>query len=270
MKTLMDIHTVFNKKSQGQKITMLTAYDYSMGMLLDKAEIDVILVGDSLANVVLGLESTTQVGMVEMLYHAQAVLRGVKRSAVIVDMPYEAYQLRGVDFLSNARCLMDTGCSAVKVEWFVHCLDVVRTLVKAGIPVVGHIGLTPQTAEQLGGFRVQGKDPVSAACIKDQSNALEREGCLAVVLECVPEQLAADITQALTIPTIGIGAGRYCDGQILVLNDILGLYDRKPSKFVKQYADIGTAIVDAVKKYKTEVEAETFPGVEHTYFGTQT
>ena len=238
---------------------MLTAYDYPMAVLLDKAGIDIILVGDSLANVVLGLESTTQVGMEIMLHHTQAVLRGAKQTPVVGDMPFDAYQPYGTDAVANARRLMDSGCAAVKLEWFDRCLEVTAALVKASIPVIGHVGLTPQTAELFGGFKMQGKDAASAARIFEQSQALQRAGCLAVVLECVPDELAARITAALKIPTIGIGAGPACDGQVLVIHDVLGLNDRKIPKFVKKYADIGAAIVDVVKQYKKEVKAGEFP-----------
>lgn len=261
----MSLATVLEKKKQGRKITMLTAYDYSMARLLEKAGVDVVLVGDSLANVFAGLDSTTQVGMAEMLYHAKAVLRGAEKIPVVVDMPFDAYQVPGADFVSNARQLMDIGCSAVKVEWFDRCADVVRLLVNAGVPVIGHVGLTPQTAQQDGGFKVRGKDEVSAARIMEQSVLLERQGIIALVLECVPESLAREITAKLKIPTIGIGAGVHCDGQVLVLNDMLGLYDRKTPKFVKRFACLGEEVVQALKQYTLEVERGVFPADEHTF-----
>ncbi len=260
-----DLDSVFLKKSRGEKICMLTAYDYPLAVLLDQAGVDIILVGDSLANVVLGLDSTTQVGMDVMLHHSRAVLKGAKNTPVVADMPFDAYQPAGADALGNARSFIDLGCAAVKVEWFDRCLDVVDALVAARIPVLGHVGLTPQTVEQLGGFKVQGRSQASAEEIVGQARSLERTGCLALVLECVPEGLAQRITQELKIPTIGIGAGKYCDGQVLVLHDMLGLYDRKAPKFVKQYADIGSAVLSAVKSYKQEVGSGEFPGPQQTF-----
>ncbi|MBF0387486.1 MAG: 3-methyl-2-oxobutanoate hydroxymethyltransferase [Candidatus Omnitrophica bacterium] len=259
------LNEVLAKKSRGEKIVMLTAYDYSLAVLLEKAGVDIILVGDSLANVVLGLEATSQVGMAVMLHHTQAVLRGVKSAPVVADMPFDAYQPEGSDALKNAEAFMAAGCAAVKVEWFGRCLEVVAVLVKAGVPVIGHVGLTPQTVEQLGGFKVQGRTDVAAEAIREQSRKLEQAGCVAVVLECVPEGLARQITAELHIPVIGIGAGKYCDGQVLVVNDMLGLYDRKTPKFVKKYADIGAEVVEAVKCYKKEVEEGVFPGPQQTF-----
>jgi 3-methyl-2-oxobutanoate hydroxymethyltransferase len=250
---------ILSKKSRGMKISMLTAYDYPTAILVNRAGIDIILVGDSLANVVLGLDSTTQVGMDIMIHHTLAVLRGAGATPVVGDLPFEAYQPAGSDAVLNARRFMDIGCGAVKLEWFDHCLDAVNRLVSAGIPVIGHVGLTPQTAEALGGFKMQGKDEVSAQRIFDQSTALEQAGCVSIVLECVPDALAQKITAALTIPTIGIGAGPYCDGQVLVIHDVLGLYDRKTPKFAKRYADIGGNIENALKQYRKEVESLEFP-----------
>ncbi len=244
---------------------MLTAYDYSMAVLLEKSGVDIILVGDSLANVVLGLDSTVQVGMEVMLHHTRAVLRGAIQTPVVADMPFEAYQPEGADALFHARRFMDIGCAAVKVEWFGRCLDVVELLVKAGVPVVGHIGLTPQTAEQLGGFKVQGRDAASAEAIKEQAMSLERAGCLALVLECVPETLAQAITRGLKIPTIGIGAGKHCDGQVLVVHDLLGFNNRKVPKFAKKYADLGAVIETAARQYTQEVKTGEFPGQEHSF-----
>jgi 3-methyl-2-oxobutanoate hydroxymethyltransferase len=250
---------ILKKKSQGLKISMLTAYDYPTAVLLDQAGIDLLLVGDSLANVVLGLDSTTQVGMAEMLHHTKAVIRGSKETPVVGDMPFDAYQPAGSPAVMNAKQLMGAGCVAVKVEWFERCLEVTEALVRAGVPVIGHVGLTPQTAELLGGFKMQGKDEKSAARIMTQSLLLEQTGCSALVLECVPDELAQAVTQALKIPTIGIGAGPFCDGQVLVTNDMLGLNSRKVPKFVKKYADIGAEIQKAAISYKREVEQGNFP-----------
>lgn len=257
------ISHLIEKKAAGEKITMLTAYDYPTAVLVDQAGIDLILVGDSLANVVLGLKSTAQVGMEVMIHHAKAVGRGVSRALVIADMPFEAYQLETAQAAFNAkRFILEAGCHAVKVEWFDGLLPVIKDLRANGIQVMGHIGLTPQTAEN---FKVQGKDEASANHIRKQAIELERAGCFAIVLECVPEQLAKEITESVKIPTIGIGAGKHCDGQVLVIHDLLGLYDRQAPKFVKKYADLGRATIEAVAKYKKEVESGEFPGPEQTF-----
>ncbi len=255
-----------NKKVKQEKITMLTAYDYPMGVLLDKAGVDMVLVGDSVANVVLGLESTTEVGMFEMLHHAKAVRRGVKEALLIGDMPYESYQTATQDAVANAKRFVDeAGCDAVKLEWFDRCIEVAADIVQAGIPVMGHVGLTPQTAEQLGGFKVQGKDADSAKIIIGNAKALEEAGCFSIVLECVPDKIAQLITKQLSIPTIGIGAGLYCDGQVLVTHDLLGLFDRFRPKFSKQYVDLGAAVVDGVKNFCQEVRQGKFPDEVHSY-----
>ena len=257
-----DILGVKNKR----KITMLTAYDYPLASLVDKAGIDMILVGDSLANVVLGLDSTTKVGMTEMLHHAKAVTRAVNKSLVVGDMPYDSYQVNPEESAKNAaRFINEAKCDAVKLEWFEKCLEVTENIIKAGIPVMGHIGLTPQTADKLGGFKVQGKDAEAAQRLIKQAVELEKLGCFAVVLECVPDKIAQIITQKLKIPTIGIGAGPYCDGQVLVINDMLGLFERYTPKFVKKYVNISEQISRALEKYKEEVIQGLFPDAEHSF-----
>jgi 3-methyl-2-oxobutanoate hydroxymethyltransferase len=249
-----------------RKITMLTAYDYPLAELVDKAGIDIILVGDSLANVVLGLDSTTKVGMPEMLHHAKAVTRAVKHALVIGDMPFDSYQLNPEESLKNARRFIDeASCDAVKLEWFDKCLAVTREIIKAGIPVMGHIGLTPQTADKLGGFKVQGKDAETAQRLIEQAKELEKEGCFALVLECVPDKIAELISAKLKIPAIGIGAGAGCDGQVLVAYDMLGLFQRYTPKFVKKYVNLSAAISEAVNRYKEDVIEGKFPGPEHTF-----
>jgi 3-methyl-2-oxobutanoate hydroxymethyltransferase len=249
-----------------RKIAMLTAYDYPLAYLLDKAGIDMILVGDSLANVVLGLDSTTQVGMTEMLHHAKAVTRAVQRALVIGDMPYESYQVNPQDAANNARrFIAEAGCDAVKLEWFDQCLEVTEQIIKSGIAVMGHIGLTPQTADKLGGFKVQGKDAEAAKRLIEQALALEKAGCFAIVLECVPDKIAGLISQKLKIPTIGIGAGIDCDGQVLVAHDLLGLFQRYTPKFVKKYADLSGSISQAVEAFIAEVKGGKFPGPEHSF-----
>jgi 3-methyl-2-oxobutanoate hydroxymethyltransferase len=249
-----------------RKITMLTAYDYPLAYLMDKAGVDMILVGDSLANVVLGLESTTQVGMPEMLHHSKAVSRAVKHALVVGDMPYSSYQLNPEESLNNARRFIEEAkCDAVKLEWFEQCLDVTEKIARSGIPVIGHIGLTPQTADKLGGFKVQGKDAQAAERLIGQAVSLEKIGCFSIVLECVPDKIAEIITKKLKIPTIGIGAGIYCDGQVLVVHDLLGLFERYKPKFVKQYINLSEPIQEAFSQYIKEVREGSFPGPEHSF-----
>jgi 3-methyl-2-oxobutanoate hydroxymethyltransferase len=249
-----------------QKITMLTAYDYPMAALVDKAGIDMILVGDSLANVVLGLKSTTEVGMDVMIHHAKAVTRAVTHAMVVGDMPYDSYQVNPDDCVRNARRFIDEAkCDCVKLEWFDRCLEVTEKIVKAGIPVVGHIGLTPQTADKLGGFKVQGKDAEAAKKLIKQAEDLAKLGCFAIVLECVPDKIAQMITEKIKVPTVGIGAGKYTDGQVLVIHDAVGLFDRYTPKFVKKYINLSPMILEALEQYKKDVVEGTFPGPEHSF-----
>ncbi|MCM8801426.1 MAG: 3-methyl-2-oxobutanoate hydroxymethyltransferase [Candidatus Omnitrophica bacterium] len=260
--TVEDILACKNKR----KITMLTAYDYPLASLIDKAGINIILVGDSVANVVLGLNSTTEVGMTEMLHHAKAVTRAVKHALVVGDMPYESYQLNPQESVKNAkRFIEEAGCDAVKLEWFDRCLEVTEEIIKSKIAVMGHIGLTPQTADKLGGFKVQGRDAETARRLIEQATALERVGCFSLVLECVPDKLAQIITRKLRIPTIGIGAGIYCDGQVLVTHDLLGLFERFTPKFVKRYINISELITRAIQDFKNEVINEKFPTPAHSF-----
>jgi 3-methyl-2-oxobutanoate hydroxymethyltransferase len=249
-----------------RKITMLTAYDYPLASLIDKAGIDIILVGDSVANVVLGLDSTTKVGMSEMIHHAKAVTRAVKHALAIGDMPYESYQVNPEEATHNAlRFIKEANCDAVKLEWFDKCLEVTEEIVKSGIPVMGHIGLTPQTADKLGGFKVQGKDAEQAKRLIEQAAALEKLGCFSIVLECVPDKIAGIITHKLNIPTIGIGAGKDCDGQVLVTHDLLGLFERFTPKFVKKYINLSPLIAKAIEEYKDDVIQGKFPAQEHSF-----
>lgn len=249
-----------------RKITMLTAYDYPFACLVDKAGIDMILVGDSLANVVLGLDSTTKVGMAEMIHHAKSVTRAVKHALVIGDMPYESYQVNPEESVKNARRFIDEAkCEAIKLEWFDRCLEVTEKIIKAGIPVMGHIGLTPQTADKLGGFKVQGKDAETAKRLIKQAGELEKLGCFSIVLECVPDKISEMITGKLRIPTIGIGAGINCDGQVLVIHDLLGLFERFKPKFVKQYINLTPQIKNALEEFKREVTEGKFPTPGHSF-----
>jgi len=255
-----------NKKRDGKKITMLTAYDYPMARLVDDAGIDVILVGDSLGMVVLGLDSTVPVTMDMMIHHAMAARRGTKYAFFIGDMPFMSYQISKEEAIRNAgRFMKEAGCDAVKLEGGNEVLDATIAIINAGIPVLGHLGLTPQTASKLGGFKVQGKDALAAGRILEQAYALERAGCFAIVLESVPDQVAKLITKKLSIPTIGIGAGPDCDGQVLVTNDMVGLFDRFVPKFVKQYVKLSAVISDGLKKYKDEVEKGIFPDATHSF-----
>ena len=254
------------KKREGRKITMLTAYDYPMARIIDDAGIDVILVGDSLGMVVLGYDTTVPVTMDEMIHHAKAVRRGTKSAFLVGDMPFMSYQVSREESIRNAaRFMKEAGCDAVKLEGGDGIVDIARAIVDAGIPVLGHLGLTPQTVSKLGGYKVQGKDRDSAREILDQAIRLEGAGCFAVVLECVPDKVAGIITGKLKIPTISCGAGPDCDGQVLVTYDMLGLFDRFVPKFVKQYLNISALAKDAVEKYRQDVESGKFPAPEHTF-----
>ncbi|MDD5681645.1 MAG: 3-methyl-2-oxobutanoate hydroxymethyltransferase [Candidatus Omnitrophica bacterium] len=255
-----------NKKREGKKITMLTAYDYPMARIIDGAGIDTILVGDSLGMVVLGYDSTVPVTMDEMIHHCKAVRRGTKNAFLIGDMPFMSYQVSKEEAVRNAgRFVKEAGCDAIKLEGGDEVIEAVIGIVNAGIPVLGHLGLTPQTVTKLGGFKVQGKDAAGAHKILEQALKLERAGCFGVVLECIPDKVAKLITEKLSIPTIGIGAGPYCDGQVLVSNDMVGLFDRFVPKFVKQYVKLSALISDGVKKYKDEVEKGIFPDAIHSF-----
>ena len=259
------VNDISKKKQQGEKIVMLTAYDYPFANIVDQCGMDMILVGDSLANVVLGLESTTQVGMSQMLYHAKAVHRGVKQALLVGDLPYRSYTNSKLAVKNAKRFVKEAGCDAVKLEWFERCPSVTKAIVKAGIPVMGHVGLTPQTAAKTGGFKLRGKDAAAAEAIIHQAQRLQEAGCFSIVLECIPAKLAEIITQQLKIPTIGIGAGAACDGQVLVIHDLLGLFTRFYPKFVKQYANLEEVIKKAVNQYQAEVKQGRFPDASHSY-----
>ena len=264
--TKLTIKAIIDRKREGGKITVLTAYDASFARLLDQAGIDILLVGDSLGMVVLGYDSTVPVTLEEMLHHARAVGRGRQRSLLVGDMPFLSYQSGPRDaILNGGRFLKEARCDAVKVEGGAEIADTVRAMVRAGIPVMGHIGLTPQTASQLGGFRVQGRDAASARQLIAAASSLEEAGAFAVVLECIPDQLAGMITRQLAIPTIGIGAGPGCDGQVLVTHDLLGLFEKFVPRFVKQYANLAPMVKEAVASFRAEVEAGTFPAAAHCF-----
>lgn len=253
------------RKRRGERIVMLTASDYPTAKLLDEAGVDVVLVGDSLAMVALGYESTVPVTMEEMLHHAKAARRGVGRALLIGDMPLCALNAGAAHAAADARRFADeAGCDAVKVEWRPDIEDAVRAIGAAGVAVMGHAGLTPQTAAQEGGFGLRGKEAASASRIVEQAQALQDAGCFAVVLECIPDIVAQAITRRLRVPTIGIGSGPHCDGQVVVTHDLLGLFDRFTPSFVKRYAELGQAIRQAVSAYGADVRAGRFPGSEQT------
>ncbi|KAF0107737.1 MAG: 3-methyl-2-oxobutanoate hydroxymethyltransferase [Anaerolineaceae bacterium] len=253
------------KKARGEKIAVLTAYDYPSALTLDRAGMDCILVGDSLGMVVLGYENTLPVTMDEMIHHCRAVARGAKSALLIGDMPFLSYQVSVEEAVRNAgRFLQQGGMDAVKLEGGRERLDVVRAIVGAGIPVMGHLGLTPQSVHQLGGFRPQGRTAASAKRLLEDALLLEQAGCFSIVLESVPARLAELVSRRLSIPTIGIGAGAGCDGQVLVFHDLLGLFDRFTPKFVKQYAHLNAAMRSAFDEYIADVRAGRFPAGEHT------
>jgi 3-methyl-2-oxobutanoate hydroxymethyltransferase len=253
------------KKERGEPITMLTAYDYPTALAMDQAGVDAILVGDSLAMVVLGYENTLPVTMDEMLHHSRAVARGAKSALLIGDMPFMSYQVSVEEATRNAgRFLQQGGMDAVKLEGGRERADAVRCITSAGIPVMGHIGLTPQSINQLGGFRAQGKTAIAARRLVEDALTLEEAGCFSLVLESVPARLAELISKKISIPTIGIGAGVGCDGQVLVTHDLLGLFDRFTPKFVKKYADFHHEMQKAFTDYIEDVETRRFPAQEHT------
>jgi len=253
-------------KAAGTRIVVLTCYDALFARLLDASGIDVLLVGDSVNQVLGGAESTLSATLEQMIYHTRMVRRGTRRALVVCDMPFLTYQVTREDAIRNAgRAMAQTGCHAVKVEGGVHIAPTVRALVEVGIPVMGHIGLTPQSLHALGGARVQGRDDVAAQRLKNDATALQAAGAFAVVLELVPAALAGEITQSLTIPTIGIGAGPSCDGQVLVLHDMLGLNEEFNAKFVKQYAQLAGEVRRAAGAFAEEVRAGRYPGPEHSF-----
>jgi 3-methyl-2-oxobutanoate hydroxymethyltransferase len=257
--------TLRQKKERGEPITMLTAYDYPSALAVDQAGVDVILVGDSLAMVVLGYENTLSVTMDDMLHHSRAVARGAKFALLIGDMPFMSYQVSVEEAVRNAgRFLQQGGMDAVKLEGGAERVPAIEAIVSAGIPVMGHLGLTPQSVNQLGGFRPQAKNAAAARKLLDDAIALEAAGCFSIVLESVPARLAEYVSKRLSVATIGIGAGAGCDGQVLVTHDMLGLFDRFTPKFVKKYANLHTEMQRAIGAYIDDVETRRFPAPEHT------
>jgi 3-methyl-2-oxobutanoate hydroxymethyltransferase len=254
------------RKREGKKISMVTAYDAGQAALVDEAGVDAILVGDSVANVVHGHETTLPITLEEMLLHTRAAARGRRRALLVGDMPFLSYQAEAAEAVRNAgRFLKEGGADCVKLEGGLEVAETVRAIVAAGIPVMGHVGLTPQSVHAFGGYKVQGKDARRAQEILDGARALEAAGAFSVVLECVPTAVAQMVTQAIAIPTIGIGAGPFCDGQVLVLHDLLGLTRRRLPRFVKRYEALADKAVIALRTFKEEVEGGRFPGAEHGY-----
>jgi 3-methyl-2-oxobutanoate hydroxymethyltransferase len=250
---------LLEKKRKKEKITMLTAYDFSTALILDRAGIDVLLVGDSVGPIFSGYENTLPVTVEEIIYHTKAVARARKNALLVADMPFLSYQCSLEDAVKNCGLMLKVGAEAVKLEGGREIADLVRKLTLSGIPVMGHIGLTPQSIHSMGGYKVQGKTEESRKRLISSAQALEEAGVFSIVLECVPEDLAKEITENISIPTIGIGAGRYCDGQVLVINDILGLFEGFRPKFVKKYADLGPVVEKAVKDFIEEVKTGKFP-----------
>jgi len=262
----VSITRIREMKQKGEKIAMLTAYDYSTAKLIDEAGIPLILVGDSLGMVVLGYDSTIPVTMDEMLHHTKAVARGAKNALIVGDMPFMTYHVCIEDALRNAaRFIQEAGAQAVKLEGGQGMAETVSRIVACGIPVMGHIGLTPQSVNQIGGFKVMGKTPDAAALLLEDARALDEAGVFSIVLECVPEPLSRIITEKVAVPTIGIGAGKYCDGQVQVISDLLGLYTDFVPKHAKQYVQLSESIRKATSDYIAEVQAGTFPTAKQSY-----
>ena len=262
-KTLAEIRSM---KAAGKKISMLTAYDSSMARLLSGCEVDILLVGDSLGMVMLGYDSTVPVTMDEMLHHVKAVRRGAPDSFIIGDMPFGANHTGERDAVRNGiRFLKEAGCDAVKLEGGLEMCGVVEALVSAGVPVMAHIGLTPQTASQLGGYKLQGRGLDDAKRLLAEARGLEKAGAFGLLLECIPDGLAQVISESIAIPTIGIGAGVHCDGQVLVTHDLLGMFDKFTPKFVKKYADLSPLIKAGIQQYNTEVKSGSYPDQEHSF-----
>jgi 3-methyl-2-oxobutanoate hydroxymethyltransferase len=265
------INQIKEMKQKGEKIVMLTAYDYATAKIVDEVGIPLILVGDSLGEVVLGYESTIPVTIEDMLHHTKAVVRGTKKAMVIGDMPFMTYHVSVEDALRNAaRFIQEAGCQAVKLEGGVTVAEKVKRIVECGIPVMGHIGLTPQSINQFGGHKIQGKTPEAAVRLLEDARALEKAGAFAVVMETVPALLATLVTQKISIPTIGIGAGPGCDGQVLVINDILGSYTDFVPKHAKQYAKLADIMSSAVTEYYNEVKSGKFPTEKHSFIIDET
>jgi len=259
-------HTLMMMKSQGQKISMLTAYDYSFAKIIDESGIDVILVGDSASNVMAGHETTLPITLDQMIYHAQSVVRGVKRCLIVVDLPFGAYQGNSKEALSSTiRIMKETGGHAVKLEGGDEVFESIKRIISSGVPVMGHLGLTPQSIYKFGTYQVRAREEAEAAKLKADALKLEEAGCFAIVLEKIPADLAKEVSQSLSIPTIGIGAGRYCDGQVLVMHDMLGINQEFKPRFLRQYLSLYDSISEAVKHYIKDVRSGDFPNESEQY-----
>lgn len=266
MKEKITVPEIVKMKQRKEKITCLTAYDYSFARILDQAGVDILLVGDSLGCVIQGHQTTLPVTLEEMIYHTRLVARGRKRALVVGDMPFLSFQVNRAEAVQNAgRYLKEAGAEAVKLEGGVAMRETIEAMARVGIPVMGHVGLTPQSVHRFGGYKIQGKDRDRREGIVADALAVEEAGGFAVVLEGMPADLAKEITERLTIPTIGIGAGAHCDGQVLVIHDMLGLFDDFTPKFVKRYADVKAIMADAVQSFITDVREQKFPGEEHSF-----
>ena len=265
-KTKVTVNDIKAAKTESRKLVMVTAYDYPFGLMADEAGVDIVLVGDSLGMVVMGLDGTVEVTMEHMIHHIKAVVRGCKTPLVVGDMPFMSYNTGIRDAIINSgRLMKEGGCDVVKMEGGIDFAPTIEAIVKAGIPVQGHIGLTPQTASALGGFKMQGKDTAAARRIIDDARALEDAGVFSMILEAVPAPLGKLVAEAVSVPVIGIGAGSQVDGQVLVTHDMIGLFDKFVPKFVKQYTKIRPTIIDAMKAYKKEVISQSFPAREHSF-----
>ena len=259
-------HTLMLMKEQGEKIAMLTAYDYSSAKIIDEAGVDVILVGDSASNVMAGHETTLPITLDQMIYHAQSVVRGVKRCFIVVDLPFGTYQGNSKEALNSAiRIMKETGAHGVKLEGGEEVVESVKRIISSGVPVMGHLGLTPQSIYKFGTYQVRAKEEAEAAKLRVDAKLLQEAGCFAVVLEKIPAQLARAVSESLNIPTIGIGAGQFCDGQVLVMHDMLGINQEFKPRFLRQYADLHSVMTEAVKHYISDVKARDFPNDKEQY-----
>jgi len=266
MPAKVTVPEIIKMKQRGEKITALTAYDYSFGRILDAAGVDILLVGDSLGSVIQGQKSTLPVTLEEMIYHTKAVVRGAERALTVADMPFLSYQVSVEQAKQNAgRFLQEAGAEAVKIEGGVAMLETIKAIVQIGIPVMGHVGLTPQSIHRFGGYKVQGKDKKQRDAVLADALSVEEAGAFSIVLEGIPADLGQEVTRRLTIPTIGIGAGLHCDGQVLVVHDMLGLFDMYTPKFVKKYADLKGIMSEAVKTFIAEVREGKFPDEQHSF-----
>ena len=258
--------TLLKMKANGEKISMLTAYDFSFARLFDAAGIDILLVGDSASNVMAGNETTLPITLEQMIYHAQCVVKGVERSFVIVDLPFGSYQSNSEIALASAiKIMKETGAHAIKLEGGEEVADSIKRIVSAGIPVMGHLGLTPQSINKFGSYVVRAKEDAEAEKLKKDSLILEQAGCFGVVLEKIPAMLAKEVTESINIPTIGIGAGKYCDGQVLVMHDMLGINSEFKPRFIRQYLDLESLIKEAARQYAADVKGNDFPNEQESY-----